>query len=226
MEYKIAGMGLDGWVGRVGLRLQEIDHLVIGLELHNSLPPHLWIIARMKDDFDIAPLREKRKMEVVKDVPLHLRCLDDHSIIFCLDPSDLQSLPKTRHGNLEQLDRPLVSILRERCKSGPIWLVVHVEDRKKQELATLLALLPQKIREPLEGISTATVFVHFQRGVTLEGAAHCKDAAAARTLEKWLQTPRKDVPVPKIQVDDTWVSLQLRTDLAGLTEYLSREGRK
>jgi hypothetical protein len=220
-----------------GLALQDLDHLVVGLKLDTSVPPHLWIVGRTKEPYDAEKLRDKLGAQRVADTgqrvihrfqlkqspfPLNLFCPDDRTTVVALLAGDLKSIPAARNEKLDQLNPELVQVIRERCEVSAVWLAAHVEKWEPVLSRPLVADYSKKMRELLMGVRTMAVSLHLDNALTLKAAIHCKDSAAAGALNRFFQAQRQgDTASLKMQQDDAWLAVQLRTDLAGLQKSLS-----
>jgi hypothetical protein len=227
-----------------GLGLRDIDHLVIGLQLDASLPLHVWFIGRTREPYDAAVLLHKLSAQRVAEVTkravyrfqpkamplsLSLFCPDDRTVIAALDPGHLKMVPEKPNQGLDQLRPALVQVIRERCQVAQEWLALDVQDWRPVLAWEGVKAYLKDLGDLLAGVRTAAAWVQFDQALTVNAAIHCRDEAAAGQWVRRLQgSAGAEAPAVglektglKVQQNDTWVSLQLRTDLAGLQRALS-----
>jgi hypothetical protein len=220
-----------------GMSLQDLDHVVVGVHLDNSVPLHLWVVGRTREPYDADRLRKKLDAQRVAEagdrvihrfqtkqmpLPLNLFCPDDRTLVVSFLASDLKNVPATRNEDLDQLNSELVQVIRERVEVSPMWLAAHVDNWAPVLSNPLLPKYTKEVRVLLAGIRTAGVTLHLDKALTLKAAIHCKDADAARALDAFFHAPKQGAnPSLKTQQDDAWLSLQVRTDLEGLRKSLS-----
>jgi hypothetical protein len=225
----------DALAGWTGLRPEELDHLVIGVKMDESLPPRLFLVARTRAPFDRDELRTRLHGERLanaakkstfhftppgRNVRLAMYCPDDRTAVVALAPAHLQVVPDRPVANLEQLPEKLRQVLRERVEaSAPAWLAGHVEDWSKSPAGLVLPRLKKEEADRLTALRTFALFVQLERGLKVEAALQCKDAAAARALEDFLLARRQDAKAQwKTARDGSWLTVQVQTDLAALTK--------
>ncbi|HJT77447.1 MAG TPA: hypothetical protein VJ739_09625 [Gemmataceae bacterium] len=190
--------GLERWTG---LRLQEVDHVVLGLNATSRVVPRLVLVVETRQSYDPekvrTALRASRRPEPGR--PLYRFRLErppldavlwfagERTLIVGLSPEDLQAVPEKPRAGIDHLSAPLQTILRERLGHvAPFWVVGHADDWNKTGAKLLLASRPKDARRALESVRTFGVWLQFGQGVTLNGSFGSADEAAARSLETYL----------------------------------------
>jgi hypothetical protein len=225
----------DSVAGWTGLRPEELDHLVIGVKMDESLPPHLFLVARTRAPFDRGRLRARLQGERLanagkkptflftppgRNVRLAMYCPDDRTAVVALAPAHIQTVPDRPVADLGQLPEKLRQVLRERVEAAaPAWLAGHVENWSKSPAGFVLPKLKKEEADRLMSLWNFAVFVQLERGLTVKAAMQCKDPAAARALDEYLRTWQQDTKAKwKTARDGPWLTVQVQTDLAALTK--------
>jgi hypothetical protein len=234
MDLKIAE-----WIGWMGLRLEDVDHLVAGLAPDSGLvllPFRFRVVARTREAFDLEQLRVRlngqraagfgnkgifRYSAPGGKLPLAMYCPDNHTVVIALLDAHLASVPATPVVGLAQFREEVRTVLRERREPGSqLWAAGHVENGNTMGLNRLLQKLPKEERDLLAQVRTFGVWVQFDGGVMVKASLHFQDAARARALDELLHAPERARLNLKTAVDGPWVSVQLRTDLAAIQHAL------
>jgi hypothetical protein len=227
-------------VGWTSLKLDDVDHVVVGMPADDALSGV--VVVRTRKPYDEARLRsavkasriEDRKDPIYRmDVPhLLLRpaltCPDDRTLLLALAPRAFDALPEKPVSDSSNLSAPLRQLLEERVgPSGPVWVVGYSSDWGKQGLDLLRDRISMDIQDRLKtlrgialAVSPGAVGVPGRFPVTVRGAIECKSADAARELEEtvlrpWMQ-PGEPEPTAKLVRDGAWLTGQLHTDLGAL----------
>jgi uncharacterized protein YbaR (Trm112 family) len=222
---------LAGWTG---LRPEDLDHLVVGMKMDESVPPRVLLVARTRAPFDRDQLRSRLAGERLanaskkgtflfwspgRQVQLAMYCPDDRTAVVApLSADHLQAVPDRPVADLEQLPEKLREVLRQRRELGsPAWLAGHVEDWARSPTKWVLPRLKKEAADRLTSLRTFAVFVQLERGLTVKAALRCKDAAAARALDDYLHgLPWAAKASWKTALDGPWLNVQVQTDLAAL----------
>jgi hypothetical protein len=233
-------MKVAEWVGWMGLRLEDIDHLVAGLKIDSGfLGLRIYVVARTLESIDPEQLRarldgQRTAVPGKKGVftyiasrgkfplPLTVYCPDNHTAVVALGDVQMEKVPATPVADLAQLREEIRMVLRERREAGSqFWVAGHIENWNKTTLRGFLEKMAKEDRERLMQVRTLGVWVQLDSGVTLKASFHCQDAARARALDELLHAPERARLNLKTAVDGPWVSVQLRTDLAAIQHTLS-----
>jgi hypothetical protein len=244
-----------------GLRLEEIDHVVLGLNITNRLLPRVILVVQTRQPYDPEKVRAALKARASAEggKPLYRFQLEgqrldavlwlagERTLIFGREAEDLQDVPATPRTGIEHLSRPLQTMLRERLgRVAPVWVVGHAEDWDRTAARLLLASRPKEVRRTLESVKSFGVWLQFGQGLTLNGACHCADEKAARSLETYLVPParaeRKPLPVLgsgdaeplarelgqslNVVRHNDWVSVQAKADAEAVRQALRGGGRE
>jgi hypothetical protein len=228
-----ARLRFDHWAEWTGLRLEDIDHLAIGLKMDQSLLPWLTAVVRAREPFDPEELRNRLKGERVasegkhtvfrifppdRKWPLAMCCPDKRTVVLASVPEHLVPVPVRPVDDLAQLPPELQDLLRTRSESGsPLWVAGHVEEWLKSPARLVLDKNKREELGPLLAIQTFGLWVDLARGVMVKGAFRCKDAAQAKALDDFFRAPSRAANSSLITVlDSPWLSLQVQVDLASL----------
>jgi hypothetical protein len=224
-----------------GFKPNEIDHLAVGVRVDDSIPPHLWLVARTKEPYNAGQARAQLQAQrvagsgdrpvwraAVPGVPLPLYFLlpDERTVVVSLAPEHLRDVPETPYQELSQLrGTGLRVMIRERREVGsPLWLVAHVSNWPVVLARPLFQGLKKEDLDRLKAVRTLGVWVEPEGAdhVKVKAAFHCKDAAAAEVLDEFLQAPRRAAnPSLKTSREGEWLSVQLSADLSGAGKLLA-----
>jgi hypothetical protein len=224
------------WSRALGLRLEDLDHAVVGLKVENAFPPRFHLVGKTREPFDPEQLRARLDGQRVAGakkkgtfrysipgqlVPLAMYCPDNRTAVVALLDTQLEAVPAAPVTDLAALRPELRMVLRERRELGsPFWVVGHVENWNKTPLHKALEKRPKEERQKLLQVRTVGAWVQLDDGVAVKVSFHCQDAAKARAVDEVLRAAgRPDFPL-KTAVDGPWVSVQLRTDLATIQHVL------
>jgi hypothetical protein len=215
-----------------GLRLEDLDHLVLGLRMDQSLPPWFFVVARSRAPFDPESLRGRLHGERVANaankgifrysapakVPLVMYCPDDRNAVVSLAAEYLESIPEQPVGDLAQLPEELQKLLRTRSEpASPLWVAGHVDNWLKSPARLFLESAKKEYVDRLTAIQTFGIWLELAGGARIKGSIRCKDADAARGLDEYFLAPRRAAnPSLKTVVDGPWLNLQAKADLASV----------
>jgi hypothetical protein len=186
-----------------GLRLEDVDHAVLGLRVEGQLIPRFNLVVQTTRPYDAESLRksmnvsrspEPSKKELYR-VRLEKSLLtpiswfaDDHTLIVGLKPEDLAPVPAKPREGIDHLHADVVNLVKERLGQGtPAWIVGRAEN---WDLLWRI-LLDRQAREgqPVELFNAARTFgvwFQFNDGLALNAAVQCADAVSAKALEAYL----------------------------------------
>ncbi len=223
-----------------GLRPQEIDHIVLGLRLDDSIPPCFWLIAHTNDRLDADQLSDRLKAQRVPgteprlvyrysvpgvSLPLNFTCANDRTLVIALLPSFLTEIPATPYADVSQLGSELRNVIRNRREVGAVlWLAAHAQTWPRIAGQPLFEGMKRDELERIKRIKTVGLWVQIEEtgGIRMRGDFHCKDRPAAAALDELFQGPHHAAKVStKTALDGAWVSLQMQADLATLQEVLA-----
>jgi hypothetical protein len=243
---------LEHWTG---VAVDDLDHVVVGLKVAGgAIPPRLVLVAQTRRRYDedkvLTALKAKRVAET-KGRRLYQFHLDqrlpeavlwpagDHTLVVTLTAGQMAEVPDLPQPGATHQAAPLQEVLRTRLGLGAqAWVVGHADDWER----TTLAFVPKDDRAALDRVRTFGVALQFGDGLTLTGAFHGADAAAAKRLEERLAPAeggaRKTLPLlggragsgPVARElartlaatrEDAWLTLQAKVDPQTLREALA-----
>jgi hypothetical protein len=228
---------IDTFAKWTGLKLEDIDHLVMGMKVDETLPPKLHMVVRSKAAFDFDQLRSRLKGERVDNVakkaifrysapgrslPLAMYCPDDHTAVIAMLPSQLESVAAEPVPELEQFSPELREVVQKRGgPMGPLWVAGHVENWMKSPAKRVLEKLKKEDVARLSQVQSFGIFVQLERGVSVQGAFRCKDDLSAKALEDFFRLPRRGSdPALKTALEGPWLTVQMQTDVAAVLKPL------
>jgi hypothetical protein len=196
---------LENWSG---LKVDDIDHAVLGLTLDNDLPLHFTVVVRARRAIDRDKVRERLKAKPQRDLddrtvypfvmhtdlPLfreldaNLWFADDRTIVvakrFADGPDHV--IPTTPRADLDQLRPALRSLIAGRMgPSTRAWLAGRVPDEGSRFQP--LSMVMGGDNEPVKKLKTFGVWVTTDRdGATMGGAFDCADEDGAKALKAYL----------------------------------------
>lgn len=210
-----SGVGLATIEKATGLSREQIDHVVLGVRLDDSLSPVL--VARTRLPFDAAKVRAalkaRRRAENGKkelyDFPLSLSklslsallwCPTDRTLVVTLAPSLMEKLPSDPAAGAERLVPPLREFLKKHVPFGvDAWAVGQGDDDGMASSAIRSFLFPADDRNVLAAIRAFGFWLRLDETIDLNAVIECVDAAGAETLEKrWNQREENEADYLKI----------------------------
>jgi hypothetical protein len=202
-----AGFGnLEKWTG---LSLEELDHLVLGLNVENRAIPRLTLVVQTRRSYDAEKVRaalkasrgaERGKRILYKFQPEKLPLepvvwfAGERTLVVGLSAEDIQAVPADPQPGSEHLSPALREILRRMGPAAPVWLAGHSEDWDKTTVKLLLDGQKPADRQVLARVRTFAAWLQFGEGLRLNAAFDCADAASAEALEQYL-VPRERKPI-------------------------------
>jgi hypothetical protein len=188
---------LEKWTG---LKLDEIDHAVLGLRIDENLLPRVTLVVRTQQPYNEEQVRtalkaggkrERKKKAIysiqVEQLNLALWCVDERTLIIGLTPLDLDDVPLQPSDNIDRLPAELVGVMQERLTRGTqAWAVAHAKDWNKTLARLALQQLDKEAQAHLAKVQTLAVWLQFDQGLGLNAALRCKDEASAREFDQYL----------------------------------------
>ncbi len=199
---------LERWTG---LRLEEIDHLVLGVRVNGDFPPRAVLVIRTVLPYNPDAVRKTLEAERLPDAngktlykfkqrdgglaPI-LWCADDRTLVFGLLARQIEAVPAMPAAGLERLPVEVRTLLENRLQTpGPAWVVGYAADWRKTAAAVLFpekaaALLGQihSLRrtatsgEADDAVGFVAMRQRRRRAATGKASAH-GEAGAGRRLE-------------------------------------------
>jgi hypothetical protein len=197
---------LESWSG---LKVDDIDHAVLGLPLDNDLPVHFTVVVRARRAIDRDKVRERLKAKPQRDLdgrpvypfvmqtnlPLfraldaNLWFADDYTLVvakrFAGGPDHL--IPATPRADLNHLRPALRHLIADRMgPSTRAWLAGRVPDEEKL-FGPLAFVLKSPENEPVRKVKALGVWLTTDsEGATMGGAFDCADEEGATALKAYL----------------------------------------
>jgi hypothetical protein len=233
-EYRLEN--LPPWVG---LRLEDIDHLVFAAQIDDALIPPFFMVFRTAQLYDEEALRQRIKGSRIasaskknifsfhplqKDLTLYAWCADERTLVLSLFSDQLESLPAQPVDDLHQLPEEVRSVLKTRREPiAPAWLVGHSRDWSKTSAGKFLSTTKKKELERLARVQTFGIWLVPDKTLEVKGVFECKDAAAARELDDYLRSLHGgDDPAFKTALDGSWLTLHYQTGPDFLSRLMKR----
>ena len=221
-EYRLES--LPGWVG---LRLEDIDHLVFAAKVDDALLPPFYLVLRTASPYDEESMRQrlkasraagpgKKKVYAFRlpknDITMHVWFADERTLVLALFADQLDPLPDRPAEDLGQLPERVREVLRKRREPvAPAWIVGHSPDWTKTTAARFLGQMKKQDRERWAALRTFGIWLVPDQSLGVKGVLECKDAAAAGELDHYLRTLRGDDPTFKTALDGPWLTLQFQS---------------
>ena len=216
---------LEGWTG---LKMDEIDHIVLGARAEDDVPPPAVLVVRTVRPYNADAVKAALQAERLPDgggkalykvrprganLRPVLWLADDRTLAFALLANHLQDIPDRPAAGLERLAPETRDLLENRLESaGPVWAVGHSADWRRTGAALLLGGLPEKDAEFLGRVRDFAVQIQAERPPKLLASLRCDGDDAAQALEARLTAAKPNGPDWKTARDGPWVLLQARGD--------------
>jgi hypothetical protein len=194
---------IEGWTG---LKISEIDHVVIGLKLESRLIPAILLVVQARQPVDQTKIRDTLKAErsielgkkkawqynlrISSKVSLEgvLWFASPNTLVVSLSKLDMEKLPDQPTTLAKQLPTALQDTIKERIEPGAhAWLAGHIESW--DAVTPLLSLVMDKPNlETLTSLRTFGFGVRLDSGIHLAGRVQGVDDAATAALQtRWTQ---------------------------------------
>jgi hypothetical protein len=214
---------LERWTG---LKVDEVDQLVVGVKADSDFPPRAMLIVRTVRPYDSEVVRTALQAERLPDAngktlykckprdgglaPI-LWCADERTLVFGLLARHLEAIPAKPAVGLERLSAQVRTLVENRLQAeGPVWIVGYGADWRKTAAAVLF---PQKDADVLGQVHGFAVQLQAERPTTLLASLQCDSPDAARELEKRLLATKPALDADwKTAREGSWLTLQLRGD--------------
>jgi hypothetical protein len=231
---------LDSIEERLGVAVEDIDHLVLGVQMQEGdeadLTPPTWLVIRTRRPYDAnkvrAVLGAKRPRDLrlpgggrrvvsevkVQNVRLQMWLADPKTLVLGLF-GKMEDLPARPEDGGESLSPEVRRVLEQRLGAGtPVWLAGSSSDWKKTALPVLLAGwkdVPMLNR--LAQVRTFALWLQPDKEAKLMGAFRCADEAVARQIEEKDLAPRVKARPEAFTFsrDKEWLSMQMKIQPPG-----------
>ena len=224
---------LQRWTG---LKVEEVDHLVLGVKADDELLPRMVLVVRTLHPYNADAVRTALQAERLPDAngktlykckprdgglaPV-LWCADERTLVFGLIAGRLEAVPDKPALGLERLPAEVRALLENRLQSaGPAWAVGYAADWRKTAAA---AFLTEKDAAVLAHVHGFAIQLQTEQPTTLLASVQCDNADAAQALEKRVLAAK---PAPdadwKAAREGPWLTLQLRGDPSAFFKDLGK----
>jgi hypothetical protein len=188
--------------GLIGLKVEDIDHLVFGARLDDE--PLALVVVETRRPYDAAQLRSRLHATPAgtrgnktldrfqsEQLPLQLAlwCATPNTLVVALNPSNLDGVPVNPATGINHLPDAVQTLLRREMGPGTqAWLAGHVENWKALELLQTLPgiQLPREEVSLLTQLRTFGIWVQLGPPLKLTQEFDCADASGAQAVEKYL----------------------------------------
>jgi hypothetical protein len=207
------GLGLDQIESLSGLKLAELDHVVLAIKL-DRLFPRVFLIVRTIQPYNRVEIQKDLKAaklaradgRTVYEFEMKqtsgnaaLWFADDQKTLVVAWPStEAKEIPLKPHSGVNHLPADVRSVLEEqldpaaRKTPAQLWAVGHVDSWASMPTLLGLATVFREAWLPLSKIKTAAVWAHLSEDADLHAACRCGDSAGAETLRTLLQPEEPD----------------------------------
>jgi hypothetical protein len=193
-------VGLNNLQEWTGLSLEDVDHVVLGLNVENRVLPRLTLVVQTRRSYDAEKVRGALKANRIADAGkrvLYRFELEkiaqkpivwfaaERTLVVALDLDDLNAVPANPQPGSDHLSPALREVLQLMGPAAPAWLAGHSGDWTR----TTLKLLPgwkDSDREVLQKVRTFAAWLNLGDGLRLNAAFDCGDAGSAEALERYL----------------------------------------
>jgi hypothetical protein len=231
-EYRLET--LPGWVG---LRLEDIDHLVFAAKVDDAVVPPFYLVLRTASPYDEEQLRQrlkasraagvgKKKVYACRipkiDFPSNVWFADERTLVLAMFADQLEPLPDRPTEDLGQLPDRVREVLQKRREPvAPAWIVGHSRDWTRTTAAKFLGQMKKEDRERWAALRSFGIWLVPERALGVKGVFECKDTAAASGLDHYFRSLRGDDPTFKTALDGSWLTLQFQAppDLSRLAPW-------
>ncbi len=226
---------------RAGMKLDAIDHVVLGTTLKNDIP-QLTLVLQTRRPYTLQDMARVFPHQPIKhhQRPLfrfslgvtgggYLWCADERTLVMLLRPDavkieDMDHIPAAPPQASAGLAKPLRDILENRLRSSVLWVAGNLDRLPPRAALPLFGRLPAGPTELLKNIQSFGMGMLLQEDLTLIGAFEARSLPGAGAWKKFLETQartgfksRKIIgPGP----GDTWINLQIRAEPEGLRGML------
>lgn len=224
---------LPGWLG---LRADDLDHMVLGVRVKKDVIPPFYLVIRTLQPYEEEPLRQRLKGKRVAsadkkkifafrlprgNLTLHVWCAEERTLVLSLFPDQLEALPSQPVAGLRQFAPEIRALLTERREAvAPLWLAGHSSDWSATLAAPLLSRLKKEEAAKLASLRTFGLWIVPDQSLAVKGVFACKDEAGARELEEYVRSRSRPEAHLKTAQDGPWLTLQFQTEPDFLTRWM------
>jgi hypothetical protein len=194
---------LEKWTG---LKLDDLDHVVVGLKLDAEMLTRFIVVARARHPIDPQHLRDALKTTAKQEVegrsvyPFVLQTglpllasvgvsvwfADERTLVIA---KEFKHTPQTPHKGIDHLRPALQEAIKERlAPTSQVWFAAHADgwDGLNFFLRQGLTEWLGRDADTFKKVRTVALGLTIDNGLTLSGAVNCEDEPAAAALRKYL----------------------------------------
>jgi hypothetical protein len=229
-------VNLERWLG---LPLEDLSDVVIGLKVDDRLVPRLTLVVQTMKPYDEAKVRgalkdsqqiERHQKKLYRfrlekpPVNATLWCAGQSTLVFGLSPEDLDVVPFTPLSGIDHLPQPIQACLTDPAsRTAQAWAFATADRWDKTSLWNLLALQMGNDQEALRGVRTAGVWLRFERKVFVTARCQAADRRAAQALERLLVRTRIAEKGTVHTEKDSWVTAQAEFGSESFRQFIGRD---
>jgi hypothetical protein len=229
---------LAGMVRSAGLELADVDHVVVGLKVDDSLLPRVRIIVRTQKPYDPEGLRAALKVgrpatrleKTLYRFGVPQTALeavvwfgDERTFVFALAPEDLDDVPLQPGEGLARLAAPLQQALGEMKNGTLLWLAGHSSDWQKSVLAMPFLQVPKTMQALLKQVKTFAAWLELTDKANLQLALGCADRDAATQVNDCLTRQGVEPGKPLPFFEQRWATSELGEELGQSLQRSQKE---
>jgi hypothetical protein len=221
----------------LGLNLDEVDHVVLGLSFDDKLR-RLTIVIQTRAPYDEATIRKKlqvsqapikRQGKTLYLLPVEgvLWCAEERTLVVVIrldgtkSGGDLDEVPLQPRPGTNQLPAEIQSVLKERMgATAQVWAAGHARDW--DALLARQDNLTREDRAALAGVRAFAAPLVFDNAVRVTVAFQCRDEAAAKALGQRLEQWGAAEPKWRRVDEGAWVTVQTTTSAEALHDAVRR----
>jgi hypothetical protein len=228
--------------GRTGVKLETIDHIVLGTTLKDEVP-QLTIVVRAPYSLDAL-----RRLYPQKPIPQHKQplfrvklepvgggyvwCADPRTLVVILRPDaakieDMDRIPATPRKGDEGLPEPLRELLEKRLRQSVLWLAGDLNGIPFFDSLNTFVRMPPKELELIKSVRSFCTGMLLQEDLTMIGAVKTRDNQSAREWKDYLEALRwpgvkskKLLEPPQDGPESRWLNVQIRAEPSTFRDIL------
>lgn len=172
-----------------GMKLEEINHVVLGLKISDRFTSRWQLILQARRPFDQDKVREALKKERGTQ---EIKWLSPITLAMAASAKDLNTIPKEPMHDVKHLAPPIQDFLRTRItNNASAWAIGHAPKVEQTAVGFLLAALPAEEQKIVAKIQTLGLYIQLDKEAKLTTEAECVDASAAAGLDGYLEQREK-----------------------------------
>jgi hypothetical protein len=229
------GVDFEQFERWIGLPRDVLADLAFGLRVDERSVPRLTLVAQTLRSYTAAdyvkslqepqPLERNQKKLYQFSIPEKgirpvVWLAGERTFVFGLSPEDLDDVPLTPRSGVAHLPVPLQRFPGDlSAPRAQVWLIGHANHWEQTELWPRLASWLGEDQAVVNGVQTLGFWLTFDKSITVSAAAHCRDAAAAQSLDDYLRHHQVDEKGQLQSDPGGWVTFHSQTGLGSLLRW-------